>query len=484
MSNTPQTPAPPDAPKVRTMARKWPYVLAFANWGGAVGALVILPYQTMFLTNRLGLPTHIVSIILFGGTCSSWICSMVTGAAVQEFQSKMGRYRHWLLVAPPMVLISYSWIFSGIKLHPVVQAVSIMLAYGTAGFFYQVLTVVTQSCVSLVAGTDPNNRLEITSTQAVGGRIITFITGLITGPFIRWGNANGINPFLYLTFIYNGFALIPYWFLLFQLKGVDVYDPNFKKSATGEKVKGDNLLKQYAELFTKNGPWRALWLSAIVSGFGMNVVNPLNAYYFQYSLAAQGGMALQAVQSSVSTPVGMISATIARPFARKIGKKNSSLVSRYYGFISGILTAFLTDGNFLAKLIIFQSSTVMNALNMAWGMNYYQDAAEYHEHATGNERKSFILGSSNIPSRLAAAIGTPMAPYILQWSGFDSATRTFPSTKNLVIFIGLFPAVCNLISGIMFHIGYKLTDEEAATIAAANIAKRQAAAEAKAAAAT
>ena len=450
--------APQAATEEVVMKRYFPYLFAGTSMALSMGIALILPYLSFFATDFMGMSLPALAVLLTVTTSADWAMTFISGPICQKTMTKWGQYRPWLIISPLTIYILYSVVFFGIRASDTAMILIIGTCYGISGFAWQTLQISGGALMAKVAGASPANRLKITSTQAIGSRVITFLMGLFTGPFIQWATPRGINPYFIITLIYNGIVCVPYFIMFFVTKDIDVYDPNFKAPTSGST--NFSPIEMYKETF-KNRHFLMVFFSAIVTGLGAQAISPLNTFYFRYSLASLGGMNLMAVQSTVSTPVGIAASTFMPPIARRLGKKKSTVFVRYFAVVTGIATALFTDGNFIAKVIIVSISTFSMAVSTAWGNNLYQDVSEFQEYTTGKDMRGFILGMSNMTARLSAVIGTPIAAFVLANSGYDQVNNTFENTFRLCLFIGLAPAIANLLGGIMFHAGYGLTDEKA-----------------------
>ena len=444
------------------MKKHMPYVFATVAFGQGFGVVLLLQYLSFFCTEYLDMSQGSVAIVLSACNTADYVFTLITGAIIQKTNTKLGQFRPWILFAPMYILCVYCVIFWGIKASETTMILIITLMYGTSGFCWQVLSASNAGLLSKVAGASPDNRLSITSKNQVGARIAGICTSAVTAPFIKWGNENGVNAYFVLTVIYGLLGIVPNIVLFIMTKEYDVYNPDFK---TPEAKKSSvKVSEMYIETL-KNPHFLAIFFAAIVASIGTQAIQPLNTYYFNYSL---GNLSLLALSGTISTTVNMVSATIIPPFARKIGKKRSALITRYVSVIINVFVAFFTDGNFVMKVVLVSINTVASAIFMAWGINYYLDVAEYQMWKTGKDMKAFVVSMSNMTARLGGVIGAPIGMWILGQTGYDAATKTLSNTSLLCMFIGLAPAVTALISGLIYQFGYRLTDAQAKEYAEEN----------------
>ena len=93
----------------------------------------------------------------------------------------------------------------------------------------------------------------------------------------------------------------------------------------------------------------------------------------------------------------------------------------------------------------------------------------------------------NWPTKISMALGGSLSAFALSWIGYNPPDGTpgnmgsFDHMERYMMCIGLIPAICIAISVVLIVLFYKLTDEQAAMYAKANVEREEAAKAAKAA---
>jgi len=454
------------------MKKHMPYLFAFTAFCQGFGTVLVLQYLSFFVTEFMGMSLASLALILSGCTFADYIFTIVTGPIIQKTMTKWGQFRPYIITCPFVIVAGYTVIFYGFKASDLVMGILIAGCYGATGFAWQCLSASNNGLLSKVAGASAENRLSITSKVAVGARLAGLFTSMITAPFIKMATDNNFNGYLVLTLAYGFLTILPNIFLFFMTREYDVYNPDFRAPQSTSNVK---VSEMYIDTL-KNPHFLALFISAVVSGVGAQMVSPLNTYYFRFSV---GNLSLMALSGTISVFVGIAAAAVMPPVARRLGKKRSAVITRYIAFVINVLIAFFTDGNFVAKVVLVSINSFAGAIFAAWGINMYLDVAEYQQWKTGKDMRAFVMSMSNMTARLGAVLGTPLAPFILANSGYDPVTGTFADTFRMCLFIGLAPAITSLLSGLIYQFGYRLTDEQAIEYAQHNqkMAEEKAAAE-------
>ena len=448
------------------MKKHMPYVFSVVAFGQGFGVVLILQYLSYFCTEYLGMTMAQVALVLSVCNIADWAFTFITGPIVQKTNTRWGQFRPFILIAPIVILITYIVVFVGIKTSNTVMTGIIIVMYATSGFCWQTLSASNAGLLSKVAGASADNRLSITSKNQIASRIAGICTSMATAPVLANFTERGLNGYIVLTVIYGTLGILPNILLFIMTKEYDVYNPHFKAPESTSNVKVSTM---YLDTF-RNPHFLAIFIAAIVASIGTQAIQPLNTYYWRYSV---GNFSLLALSGTVSMFVNLGAATLIIPFAKRLGKKRSAVISRFLVAIVNIGVAFFTDGNYIMKIVLVSCSTLFGAMFMTWGINYYLDVAEYQQHTTGKDTKAFVVSMSNMTARLGGVIGAPIGMWILSQTGYDAATRTLDNTYLLCMFIGFAPAITGIISGLIYQFGYRLTDAKAAEYAQLNKAKAE-----------
>ena len=112
-------------------------------------------------------------------------------------------------------------------------------------------------------------------------------------------------------------------------------------------------------------------------------------------------------------------------------------------------------------------------LFIGFGVNYFLDCGEYGYYKTGKDNRAIAMSMYNIPMKIGFMLGGSIASYGLAFLGFEAGMVMTESFINRYMFlIGVVPAVLVAIAALIIHFGYKITDEDAAAYAKANMERK------------
>ena len=100
------------------------------NIGEGFVSMVTSTYFIIFLTDTAMLPLGLVSVITLIGSILDFVLVPVSGALlVSTKPMRWGRYRSWLLVCPPLVVLFYILCFTVVQSSQILTAACALLCY-------------------------------------------------------------------------------------------------------------------------------------------------------------------------------------------------------------------------------------------------------------------------------------------------------------------------------------------------------------------
>ena len=443
------------------MKKTMPIFFMISQFGQNFSTVVYMQFQVFFLTNYMRMSLPAITMTLLSTRIGDFICSLLTGPVLQKTNTKLGQYRPYLVMNPILVTIGNYLVFMNVRGTEFFQGFIVALGMLFVGIAMNFQLPVINGLMALAAGTNTDNRLSITSKNAIATRVAGLLSSSITAPLLTLLVGNGYNAYLILTISYCLLFCIGTSIVLFsQTKDLDKYDPN-KKATTGS-TSSLKMSQMYKDSFSNPQFVVVLLAGALVSS-QQQAVNQFNAYYFRYSV---GNMNLLAFAGTISTAVGLGAALVMPPIARKLGKKRSAVVAMLVQFAANIVIMFWTDARtyqhaLTVKIIANAVAMIGNSILLAWGANLFLDTAEYQLWKTGKDTRPFILTFQGFPVKIAMLVAAPVAAYVLPASGFDQATLTMANTNTLCWWIGFIPCIGFGIAFLLYQFAYKISDQQA-----------------------
>lgn len=435
-------------------------LFGFAGNNAATNALFVLISGSMFLaygSDIYGFSTVTLGLLAGGTRIFDAITDPIIGVMVDKTNTKLGRFRPWIIAGSLLSNAMFLLLFWGIKT-------------GTDGgnFFWLLAIYVIwvigytfQTSISKagqnVLTSDPKQR---TTLNAISGlfTMIVFMTGMILYPIlVPEGFTNVAANWQSLAIVMVGLQL---FFTFLSLLGIwkkDIPENYLSVAISTEKPKA----KDYIEMFKNNKALQMLVVAASTNKVTLTIGQGLVVFFYAY-------VVLNPEMQSTVTPTTIIFMLLATftvlAYTHKRGRKISFTHLSWGAFIWGLVAiglVALAPSNFLMLVFVlginsyFMGGTDLNVIPMIG------DAADYENYNTGKFIPGMIGTAFSFIDKLVSSLGAVISGILLAAFGFVSLTETEPTPLlfwGILITYFLFPALGHLASVIAMK--YYPLDEE------------------------
>jgi len=464
--------------KQMTLPKYMPWVFFSYNFLDQFKRIISSTFLLFFITEYTGISATAMAAVMTIARVADLICSLFSGAIVQNSNTKFGAYRPWLIGCAVAVWTGVAMCFSNPPGFSITaKLVLVAVGYMADGFAMNFITVAQNSLMAKVAGPNPTNRLALSSKRAQGTNASRVVTSALTLPLVTLFLNMGANGYFIVSMIYGVVGLVAAIMLFVVTKEYDKYSPEIKTDS-GFSASMSKLFKMYGSAFRNPMIW-VLFLADSLNRFGQQSMQGGQVYYFRYSA---NNLMYQTLAGTVSSFVAMGAAMLVVPLARKLGKKKSSLLANGGAAISYVIIAFTCDKNPMLYIVLSSFVLTFQAILLSFGVNLWLDVAEIQLHETGDDNRPFIMSLWNIPIKIGFIAQAPALAFMLNGSNYQviDTVGSIPDTSIFVRYFGLIPALLYACAALVMLFLYKVSETRAAECAALNA---QAAAEKKAAAA-
>lgn len=344
----------------------------------------------------------------------------IMGIISDRTTTKWGKFRPYLLfIALPFAIVGVLT-FSTPDFS---TSGKLIYAYVTYTLMMMVYTAINVPYASMmgVMSTNTGDRTSLASWRFIGafsGGL--FVTATANGLIEYFGTGSTeAQGFQYTVGIYALVAAV--LFVLTFLGTKERIAPT--KEENGSLKEDLNDLRQ-------NVPW-FIMLGANISILIFNSLRDGSIlYYFKYFVKDQSiaffgttysfsSTMLSSAYMSIWLATNIIGVVLAKPLAKKIGKKAafswSALVSATLSFLFFIIPADQVINIFLLNILIGVSAGVV--LPIGWSM--YADIADYSEWKTGRRATGLVFSSSSMSQKFGWTLGGALTGWLLSGFGFE-----------------------------------------------------------------
>lgn len=423
-------------------------------------------YLTFFFTDMAMIPAGLVGAVILISKAWDAINDPMVGAWSDRTNTKLGRYRPWILFAfLPMLIFNVGCFYTNLNWSPTVRAVWSLGMYFVLVLLYTMVNV-TYSAMPTVMTRDTETR----SSLAAWRMTFTFVVGTILGFFtLRIINALGGDATAYTkTTILFSVAAIP-MFLICVFGTKEIVQIPYVKTTIRSQF---HLLKHNAPVWLLTG--------AFVGWGIMNGGMTFKMYYFTYYVKDQ----LMFANISTVTPIFAAIGTFSLNYL-VIKVKNKAILPAWGFAVSAVCYVacfFLpmrelgTSAGAGVKMIYYIVGGAVPGLctglilGSLFGM--VPDTAEYTMYKYNQYAGGFLSTVVNFFFKVGQAISISAAAWVLQGIGYVPNIDQAPSVMaHLNFWPHIFVAACMAFSAACMF-AYRL-DKATYTEMAAEIARRR-----------
>ena len=431
------------------------YLWGVGNIGEGVVSMVTSTYFIIFLTDTAMLPLGLVSLISLVGSILDFLLVPLSGTLlVSTKPMKWGRYRSWLLLCPPLVVLFYLLCFTVVSGSQMMTAICALLGYVGGKVAWN---IVYASNVSLTAVLSGGSKTKMTAQRMMGsniGRLLgnSLTPAIVAAVAVHMGEVNGYRvTILVMGTVYILTCLIHFW----------ISKDCSETGVSGENQKKDRMKSSEVIQILLVEP--RLFLTLVIdltSNVASLVLPSLAVYYYKYC-AAQPGM--------VSTHMliigfgGLAGASLVRLLGNRVKNAKSVLLVLYVLVAASLLSIQIWSNSVFYFLGIGAVVSILTGMTSPFELTLYIDTAEHYRRKTGNDATGFIMGLSNLPVKFASIIKSTLIPMALMLSGYVANAEPTPQIRQAIVnAYSLLPAVFPVLGFILLAFFYKTENPAAA----------------------
>lgn len=424
-------------------------LFCIGEMGFIIMMLLAVNYYAYFLTDVALIGAATVGTILLIARIADAVSVPITGCIIEKIDLKWGRYRSWILAAPPFIAVFFILMFTNPDVNVVTKAVLL-------GTFYVLghvsVNLAGSAYVALipVLATDQTDRVKLSSRRAQANAGAQIIFGLIAMPLILALGAGNEGRGFFLTIII---------FATLQLLGYLLVARITKPFVAGRQTEGKKdaitVKDMFAQIFS-NSPLLVLLLAEMFRMTTMFVLMGFGVYYFKY--VAHNMLMVTAFFTSLSA-AALVGAVTGQFIAKKFTKKKTYILGMVVAVLS-LSAAWLVAKETLVFIIF--CSLAMLGINIVQAMQaaMYADTAEYSEWKTGKNVGGLIMALSALPIKIGVAVSGAVTGFGLAAAGYvANAKPTAELASAISTLATLVPALFAVLAivGILF---YSLSEEK------------------------
>ena len=401
----------------RRINKKIKAFFGIADAGFSFMTFVETSYFTPFLTNYALLPNALIVLITTVTGVADIISSLLAGVFLDKSNLKWGKYRSWLLVGPPLVVLFYIFQFTNIG-SPTVASIIISLGFIISHTIWNISWTANMSLVSVLTE-DPQERAFLSSRRAAGSTVGKVAASYLTMPIVLFftgifGEGSSLG-FTATAGIFALVMMITYIIHFAISKGYEepVVDSNADTRA--QTKRGPSITDMFRSVFSNKN-----LVLFVVSDFtkliGYYLLMAASFYYFNY---VTNSMALQPVFLLVFNIAGFLGAILSPRIVGKLGTKLTYLLGMG-GYAASIIISYFLAENVIAVITIMGIGQLFFGFSYGLTSSFYSNGATYSQWKTGKDTKGIIMAFSGFSIKVSILVRGLILTAGIAALGFDA----------------------------------------------------------------
>lgn len=344
----------------------------------------------------------------------------VMGIIVDKTKTKFGKLRPFLLISPPLILISTILLF-WVPVVPTDENYTLRLVYSALTYILWAACFTIQDVpfwgMSAVVSPLEKERNKMLSTArifcTVGGIVPTLLVGAFTDKF---GLSKG---YLISAVLIAAVGTSLSWLAFFGTK------------ERLEDKKDKITVKEYFLAYTKNKPLILVIISSIL-GSAMLMAQTSGAYLANYLFSSYKQFFPVQTVMTVAIGAGMMVAMVLMPVLRKkMSLKSIYIASAFFGAIVHLIMYFVGYSNFYAFLVMLVFAGLPLGIFNVITYAMIADSVDYLEWKTGRRAEGACFACQTFISNLTAGISNFITTQVLEIFNYVQPLREYNELGQL-----------------------------------------------------
>lgn len=439
-------------------------------------------YQAEFYGSILGASLAVVGIIILVAKVVSAIFDPLVGARIERVNGKLGKFKPFILISIPILLVFTALIFLDIPALHFDKAGNLLYVYIFVTFLIwclgMTLADVPTQGIAAVLTPNPTERTNVVSIANTAKQIgfsacavvVPVICILIKGGsevFVEKGQQD--KPMIAPEYLWTAVATALVGCLLLAL--IVLWN---KERVPYQAGAAAGLREMFAAI--KGNKPLILVIVSYFLGFGRQMAMGIQVQASNALLGSQNYVIILGLTTAVGS---MISMAITPVLIKKLGERNTYLAMSIYGFVISVAA-------YVAVAVLHAPAVVMYIFLFLIGLQFgavtlmpmimTADCVDYYEYETGKRTEGPVYALLSLTIKVCLALGTALGLIFVQASGYTDALASgaafTDSTKHMIFFAyTAMPGILALLS-IFPMFKYDLVGEKKQQIAEALNARR------------
>lgn len=411
-------------------------------------------YLMLFYTDVVSLSAGAISMIMLIARVWDAINDPMMGVIVDRTNTKWGKFRPYIAIAPPVLAIFNILTFTVFPVEGTVKVLACLLTYIGAGMAYTVVSVAINGILNRLSD-DSQTKMNIVTMSQMASSIVGIVLSASAMPLILFFSKSDVatgNGYFKATVVFSIISVPLLWFCAWKCKE-EVTE--IKVSVTGEKKQNHSITESF-KILMKN---KYILMAVFMTFAGATAAIARMSMLSYYVIYVAGSFTLIAPVFTTMTVTQLLGNPIVPLLTKRFGKRNALYILNTIQIASFIIM-YLFPGD--SVLFLIGMSAIIGFTNPVGNISYgiMCDAIDYGEYKYGVREEALASSFMSFGVKLATAITGSVGVLLLDATGYvPNAEQTASAINGINMIVNLLPAVITIISMIPM-LCYKLDNKK------------------------
>lgn len=396
---------------------KWRQRVGFgiSDYACNLAYLLTNTYLLFYYTNCAGIDPGPVGIMFVVTKFVDAITDVLVGSWIDHTDTKMGRYRPWMLFGAPVLAVGMILLFSvPVGWNSTPKLIWAYLTYIIFSFGYTLVNVPMVPIVSALSP-EPVERTSIVTTKQLFASLGSLTSSLFVLPMVNFfaGGENAAGSELATGYRMTNVVLGVIVIILMIICVFNIEETN-PPTVIKESQKS-NFIKDVRSMFNRY----YIMLIAYVFFFFLGYLGMMASiqYYFTYIIGSTSAMALaMSLMTLIPIPTMVLAAILN---SKGIGKSRLIIFGGIIDLIALFLLLFSKSAPFAVGAMALYAFGSGFRVSLMFAM--CPDIYDYTEYSTGKSLAGTQSAVVGFGSKLSSALASAIVSALLVWGSYNAA---------------------------------------------------------------
>jgi len=417
---------------------------AFGDFASCLYFGIFMNFLTYYYTDVMVIGAAAAATMIFVTRTWDWINDPIMGLIADRTNSKMGKFRPWLLWMIPPYMIIGVLTFTAFDLSDSGRLIYAYITYTALTMVYTMINIPYGALMGVMTAKS-EERTVLSSFRFVGAFAGTaVVSGTMLGLVKVLGGGNERLGFTLAVSIYAVIAAVAF-FITFKTSRERVKPPPAQRTHVAADLKA----------LVKNGPWVCMIVISILTIIWIAVRGGVAIHYFKY---VSGHTEWGGYFHLTSNIVQLVGVLFTKQIAAFLGGKRRAFIIINFACAVLIGLFYFVPADNLTFIIIHQlvsSGIGAPLMPLFWAM--IADTADYGAWKLGQRSTGLLFSAGTFSQKIGWSIGPAIGLLLLNAFGFVANVDQSPETiEGLRLIMSWIPAGFAVLAGAAVFF-YKIT---------------------------